>query len=241
MLINADFNSIVVVTPDDYLWVDSPQAGVRRVMLDRIGAEKARATSLVRYAPGSTFPSHAHPGGEEILVLEGVFSDELGDCPAGTYLRNPPGSRHAPASREGCLIMVKLRQMSANETATLRLDTNVVQVWEHLTDRRSCRVFESPEERVRIEQVEASRPLFPQAQALAEILVLGGELKLAVGSQTRILAAGTWVRAGGPDAHRCLASMVAGSHGATVYIKQGAVMEHPHLASADSRSWPPWT
>ena len=148
----------------------------------------------------------------------------------------PPGSRHAPASREGCLILVKLRQMSANETATLRLDTNAVQVWEHFTDRRLCRIFESPEERVRIEQVEANRPLFPQAQALAEILVLGGELKLTVGSRTQILAAGTWVRAGGPDAHRCLASMVAGSLGVTVYIKQGAVVEHPHPAPADPRS-----
>lgn len=236
MLINADFNSIVLVTPDDYIWVDSPQAGVQRVMLDRIGAEKARATSLVRYAPGSTFPSHGHPGGEEILVLEGVFSDELGDCPAGTYLRNPPGSRHAPASRDGCLILVKLRQMSANETATLRLDTNAAQVWEHLADRRLCRVFESPEERVRIERVEPGRSLFPQMQAPAEILVLDGELQLTVDSRTRIAEAGTWLRVGGPEASRCLASMVAGSHGVTVYVKQGTVVERPHLTAAEALS-----
>lgn len=236
MLINADFNSIVVVTPDDYIWVDSPQPGVRRVMLDRIGAEKARATSLVRYAPGSTFPSHAHPGGEEILVLEGVFSDELGDCPAGTYLRNPPGSRHAPASRKGCLILVKLRQMSASEAATLRLDTNDAQMWEDLVDRRLCRLFEGSEERVRIEQVEPGRPLFPQAHAPAEILVLDGELQLAVDSRRRVAEAGTWLRAGGPDAGRCLASMVAGSHGVTVYVKQGTVVERPHLTAAEALS-----
>ena len=236
MLINADFNSIVVVTPDDYIWVDSPQAGVRRVMLDRIGAEKARATSLVRYAPGSTFPPHAHPGGEEILVLEGVFSDELGDCPAGTYLRNPPGSRHAPASREGCLILVKLRQMSANEESTLRLDTNVAEVWEHLTDRRLCMVFESLEERVRIEQVDPTRPLFPQTQAPAEILILEGELQLAVGGRTQTVAAGTWLRVGGPAASRCLASMVAGAHGVTVYVKQGTVVERPHPTAAEAVS-----
>lgn len=236
MLINADFNSIVVVTPDDYIWVDSPQAGVRRVMLDRIGAEKARATSLVRYAPDSTFPPHAHPGGEEILVLEGVFSDELGDCPAGTYLRNPPGSRHAPGSREGCLILVKLRQMSASEAATLRLDTNAVQLWEHLTDRRLCTVFESPDECVRIERVEPGRALFPQARAPAEVLVLDGDLQVTVDSRTRLAAAGTWVRAGGPDASRCLASMVAGAQGVSVYVKQGTVVEHPHLTAAEARS-----
>lgn len=240
MLINADFNSIVVVTPDDYVWVDSPQAGVRRVMLDRIGAEKARATSLVRYAPGSTFPPHAHPGGEEILVLEGVFSDELGNCPAGTYLRNPPGSRHTPTSREGCLILVKLRQMSSNEAAIMRLDTNDAQMWEDLIDRRSCSVFERPEERVRIEQVEPGRPLFPKAQAPAEILVLNGELQLTVDSRTRIAEAGTWLRAGGPDASRCLASMVAGSQGVTVYVKQGTVVERPHLTAAEALPSPPW-
>lgn len=93
--------------------MDSPQAGVRRIMLDRIGMEIARATSLVRYAPGSAFPSRLHPGGKEILLLEGTFSDERGDCPHGWCLRNPPGSRHAPASREGCLILVKLWQMAA--------------------------------------------------------------------------------------------------------------------------------
>ena len=126
--------------------------------------------------------------------------------------------------------------MSANEEATLRLDTNAAQVWEHLTDRRLCRVFESPEERVRIEQVEPSRPLFPQMQAPAEILVLDGELQLAVGSRTQTIAAGTWLRAGGPDASRCLASMVAGAHGVTVYVKQGTVVERPHLTAAEALS-----
>lgn len=236
MLINADFNSIVVVTPDDYIWVDSPQAGVQRVMLDRIGAEKARATSLVRYAPGSAFPSHAHPGGEEILVLEGIFSDEQGDCPAGTYLRNPPGSRHTPASREGCLILVKLWQMDADETATLRVDTNAAQVWENLTDRRSCRVFEGTEEQVHIERIEAGWPLFPEPQTAAEVLVLDGDLQLIVDSRTRSVGAGTWLRVSGPDAGSCLASMTAGNLGVTVFLKQGAVVERPRLPAAGGLS-----
>jgi anti-sigma factor ChrR (cupin superfamily) len=98
-------------------------AGVERRMLDRSGGEVARATSIVRYAPSARFDRHVHGGGEEILVLEGVFSDESGDHPAGTYLRNPPGSAHAPFSREGCVLFVKLWQFTAGDTAPLRLDT----------------------------------------------------------------------------------------------------------------------
>jgi len=93
-------------------------------MLDRVGEEQARATSIVRYAPGSRFPRHSHPGGEEILVLEGVFQDEHGDFPAGSYLRNPPGSAHAPGSEPGCTILVKLRQFDQEDRAQVRLDTN---------------------------------------------------------------------------------------------------------------------
>ena len=76
MLVNADFSRAVIVEPGQYEWVASPQAGVERMMLDRIGEEKARATSIVRYAADSRFPPYAHPGGEEILVLSGTFSDE---------------------------------------------------------------------------------------------------------------------------------------------------------------------
>src|SRR5262245_2098677 len=95
-LLRADFSERVIVATRDEPWVPSPQEGVARRMLDRIGGEVARATSLVRYVPASTFPSHQHGGGEEFLVLEGVFSDEHGDYPTGTYVRNPPGSAHAP-------------------------------------------------------------------------------------------------------------------------------------------------
>ena len=68
-------------------WIASPAGGVDRKMLDRIGDEKARATSIVRYAADSAFPEHEHPLGEEFYVLEGVFSDEHGDYPAGTYVQ----------------------------------------------------------------------------------------------------------------------------------------------------------
>jgi anti-sigma factor ChrR (cupin superfamily) len=129
MLINADFSRSVVVEPAQYEWIASPQAGVERMMLDRIGAEQARATSIVRYAPDSRFPPHAHPGGEEILVLSGTFSDETGDFPAGWYLRNPPGTSHQASSAEGAVIFVKLRQMAPDDDHRVRIDTRDPAAW----------------------------------------------------------------------------------------------------------------
>jgi anti-sigma factor ChrR (cupin superfamily) len=104
-------------------WMPSPLAGVERRMLDRHGAEQARATSIVRYAPASRFERHSHGGGEEILVLEGTFCDEQGNYPAGTYLRNPVGTSHAPFSEVGCTLLVKLQQMHPADQQRLVIDT----------------------------------------------------------------------------------------------------------------------
>ena len=123
MRLNADFSHFACVTPEQYRWVASPSAGVERMMLDRIGDEVARATSLVRYAPNSQFSRHTHGGGEEIYVLSGTFSDEHGDYPAGTYLRNPPGSSHTPFSAGGCTILVKLWQFAYNDLEQLTINT----------------------------------------------------------------------------------------------------------------------
>lgn len=117
--INTDLSQRVVQTPEQALWYESPAKDIHRRPLDRIGAEVAKATSIVRYLPGSQFASHQHGGGEEILVLEGTFSDEDGDYPVGTYLRNPPGTSHAPFSMEGCLLLVKLWQFSKGDTEQL--------------------------------------------------------------------------------------------------------------------------
>lgn len=122
-LIRADFTQREVVLPEDGGWVASPVPGVDRRMLDRVGAEVARATSLVRYAAGSSFTAHTHGGGEEFLVLDGVFADEHGEYPAGTYVRNPPGSAHAPRSRGGCTLFVKLHQFAADDLEPVVIDT----------------------------------------------------------------------------------------------------------------------
>ena len=124
MNINADFSQRVVVRPGDAPWTQSPTAGVNRIMLDRIGEEVARASSVVRYDAGAHFPEHEHTGGEEILVLAGVFSDENDDYNLGTYVRNPIGTRHAPFSTHGCMIFVKLGQLRADNNAPLVVDTH---------------------------------------------------------------------------------------------------------------------
>jgi anti-sigma factor ChrR (cupin superfamily) len=111
MDLHADLRQPVALDTTLLPWTPSPMAGVDRRPLDRQGGEVARATSIVRYAPGSRFPRHGHDGGEEILVLEGTFADDQGTYPAGTYLRNPAGSSHSPFSEEGCTLLVKLRQM----------------------------------------------------------------------------------------------------------------------------------
>lgn len=124
MQINADFSQRVVLRSGELPWVPSPAAGVERRMLARDGEEHGPATSIVRYAAGASFPPHVHAGGEEILVLDGVFVDGAGEHPAGAYLRNPPGSRHAPHSRAGCTLFVKLNQFDPLDAAALRIDTH---------------------------------------------------------------------------------------------------------------------
>lgn len=121
MRLNAQRDARVVIDTRAQPWSPSPEPGVDRVLLERIGDELALATSLVRYAPGARFASHEHGRGEELLVVEGEFCDEHGRYPAGTYLRNPPGSRHAPFSPEGCTLFVRLRQMPASERAPVCL------------------------------------------------------------------------------------------------------------------------
>ncbi|WP_425403057.1 cupin domain-containing protein [Hwanghaeella sp.] len=123
MEINTNFAERVVLHTGAMDWIPSPMNGVDRRMLDRIGGEVARATSIVRYAPGSAFSAHTHTGGEEFLVLDGVFQDDYGDFPAGSYVRNPPTSRHTPRSDDGCTIFVKLWQFDPADRTFVRLRT----------------------------------------------------------------------------------------------------------------------
>jgi anti-sigma factor ChrR (cupin superfamily) len=113
--LNMDFSVPVCHRPGDQDWVKSPADGVSRIHLEREAEESGHTTSFVRFEPGSCFPQHRHPQGEELFVLSGVFSDENGDYPAGTYIRNPPGSLHKPYTNEGCTLFVKLDQFQPDD------------------------------------------------------------------------------------------------------------------------------
>ena len=123
MEINADHSQRVVINHHDLPWIASPESGVERRMLERQGGEVAVATSIVRYQPGSKFPSHSHEYGEEILVMDGTFSDETGHYSAGAYMMNPPGSSHAPFSESGCTLFVKLRHLGPDQIKREVVDT----------------------------------------------------------------------------------------------------------------------
>lgn len=123
--LNMDFQQKLTIDTEQLAWLPSPAFGVRRKPLEREQQESGHTTSIVKYAPDTSFSSHSHPLGEEIFVLEGVFSDEQGDYPAGSYIRNPPGSRHAPFSQDGCIIFVKLNQFDAEDLASVRVQTNI--------------------------------------------------------------------------------------------------------------------
>lgn len=121
--LNMAMDRRVVIATANQPWLPSAHADVLRKPLAREEREQGHATSVVRYLAGARFAEHMHPGGEEIFVLEGVFSDQHGDYPAGTYVRNPPGSSHAPFSREGCLLLVKLHQFQPGDTQPLTIQT----------------------------------------------------------------------------------------------------------------------
>ena len=184
--LNGDLSQRLAIDTASMEWTPSPGGHVLRKRLHRVGPpESGQVTSIVQYLPGATFPGHDHPEGEEILVLEGVFSDEHGDWPAGTYLLNPEGFHHAPFSKEGCLLFVKLRQFPGTDREHVAIQTRDMgwrpsvrktSSWKKLyaqepyTDFSRLELWESPEEMGQIN--------FPQG---AELLVLNGSFSDAEG------------------------------------------------------------
>ena len=122
---NMNFKERVVINTNDQEWVRSPSSSVSRIPLERELKESGHTTSIVRYDAGASFDSHSHPKGEEIFVLEGTFSDENGDYPAGSYIRNPKETSHRPFSKNGCLLFVKLHQFQENDNKQLVINTNL--------------------------------------------------------------------------------------------------------------------
>lgn len=218
--LNADFDRRVVIDTAAEPWIASPQPGVERRMLDRVGGEAARATSLVRYAPGSDFSEHVHGGGEEFLVLEGVFSDELGDYPAGTYVRNPPGSKHRPFSRDGCTLLVKLRQFAPGDLQRVVIDTTAA-TWLSVSETGLSRVSLH---RYRAERVALVR--FSPGARLPDDPHPGGEevfvLEGVLSDEAGDYPAGTWLREPAGSAHAPFSR-----EGCVIYVKEGHLPPPP--------------
>ena len=192
MKLHADFSKRAQWDTNAMEWIASPAGGVELKMLDRIGEEKARATSIVRYATNSGFPEHEHPMGEEFLVLEGVFSDEHGDYPAGTYIRNPDGTRHSPFSKEGCTILVKLRQFEPGDNRQFAVDTNTSEwVPRGKPGLSAMALHEFGDETVRLVKFEPSAKVEHDPHPGGEeVLVLKGVLK----DEHGLYPSGTWLR-----------------------------------------------
>ena len=177
MRINDDFSRSVMVHGSTRKWEPSPAPGVERRKLFRIGDEKARATSIVRYAPGSSFAPHEHGGGEEFLVLDGVFQDGQGDYPAGTYVRNPPGSSHAPAAEEGAMIFVRLWQFRTDDAEqVVRMPGEGAVVTPRKGGASARILFEDGHEQVRLEEWNAGEDIHVENTEGLEVLVVSGQI-----------------------------------------------------------------
>ena len=212
MELNSDFSQRILVHSADMPWQASPSAGVDRRMLDRIGGEVARATTVVRFAPGHSFSPHTHGGGEEYIVLEGVFQDEHGDYPAGTYVRNPPTSRHTPRSDAGCTLFVKLWQFDPKDRNQLQKNMRDGLIAEGHGLRRT-QLHKDAREIVSYWEADPGASLHVEAPGGIEVLMLEG----SAAEGDAVLRQGSWLRLadGQPFA------AVAGDAGAKLWMKTG--------------------
>ncbi|KPD10455.1 cupin domain-containing protein [Phaeobacter sp. 11ANDIMAR09] len=224
MEINANFDERAVVHSESQPWIASPMKGVDRRMLDRIGDEVARATSIVRYAPGSAFSAHTHTGGEEFLVLDGVFQDEHGDFPVGTYVRNPPTTSHTPSAAEGATILVKLWQFDPDDRTQLTIDTTAEAPRPVSDDVSEIPLFEDARERVRIELWRPSAQVSVSDHKGFEALVIEGNFT----EGGELFEKNAWLRL--PPGMALDASV--GPEGARLWIKSDHLAEPPIIPTA---------
>ncbi|QOL25610.1 cupin domain-containing protein [Thalassotalea sp. LPB0316] len=188
---NLDFSQRIVIDTNHVAWQPSPMKGVWRKPLARENAEQGHATSIVRYEAGARFSEHPHPLGEEILVLDGVFSDHTGDYGAGSYIRNPEGFSHAPFSNQGCTLFVKLHQFQPDDKAQVRIDTNSAKWLPGQGGLAVMPLHEHQGEHVALVKWPAGEKFQPHRHfGGEEILVLSGEFKDEHGSYPT----GTWLR-----------------------------------------------
>lgn len=190
-MLNMNFDERLAINTQVQEWQASPSSTVWRKPLEREAKESGHTTSVVKYEPGASFKQHSHPYGEEIFVLEGVFSDEHGDYPAGTYLRNPPGSKHSPFSKEGCVILVKLNQFDKRDLAEVRVNTNTVGWLQGQGGLKVMPLHSFEHEHVALVKWPSGEVFKPHKHfGGEEIFVLSGTFKDEHGEYPK----GTWIR-----------------------------------------------
>lgn len=193
MQLFADLSQPASVNTNEIDWVPSPLPGVDRRMLDRIGDEVARATTIVRYQPNSFFSPHNHTKGEEYYVLEGTFSDESGDYPAGYYVRNPDGSSHQPFTKKGCRIYVKLRQMDVEDQTFVTTNT-LDRAISRIDSVTTLPLHKFKTEEVMIRELKQGQTYTESSNAGLEVLVLSGKIRASDGVQAQTYETEHWLR-----------------------------------------------
>jgi len=217
--INGDLASFCAVDTSDMEWAPSPSGTVWRKRVHLVGpAESGQVTSVVSYDPNSSFPQHDHPAGEEILVMDGVFSDQEGDWPAGTYLLNPEGFRHAPFSKNGCVLFVKLRQYPGADRRHVAIDTNTVS-WQPgemaNLNRKPLYRQDGYTDIVELQKWEpGADPAVIDYPEGAELFVISGAFKNEHGRFRK----GCWLRFPARSSHRLVSDS-----GCILYVKTGGL------------------
>jgi quercetin dioxygenase-like cupin family protein len=73
----------------------------------RYDDQKKRSPSiLLKFEPGSRYPYHNHPAGEELYVLRGSCKVNDALLNEGDYLYTPPGFKHSVATLSGCELLL---------------------------------------------------------------------------------------------------------------------------------------
>lgn len=218
-ILNGNMSKYVSVDTNSMKWQESPSGTVWRKRLHLVGpSEAGQVTSLVMYEANADFHAHAHPGGEEILVLGGTFSDERGDFTAGTYLLNPEGYEHTPFSKEGGLIFVKLRQYPGDSRSQIVVESQKKEWIESTVPEISIKMLYSehgyPEETSLQKWGSGASPGKLSYPGGAEILILKGSIQDEFGSHGEM----TWLRYPTGVEHTPVTT-----EGCEVYIKRGGV------------------
>ncbi len=179
--INHDLTRRVAINPESIVWYPTNSTGICFACFESDDEiQEHPVTMLTRFDPDGFFSYHEHPGGEEILVLDGCFTDEIGEHPPGTYMLNPEGFRHTPRSDKGCLTFVKLRQHGGTTRQQVR--TNI---------------FESPWQAGTIPEIELQL-LYSQTDYPEKVWIerwqIGAKLGAVIETDVKeiYVIAGTW-------------------------------------------------